>query len=94
MNKPSSDSPGSEKPISFAADIAPLFTKIDIAHMSFFCDLSNYDDVKTNADDILSRLKGENGAVMPPPPSRGGEGPWSADKIDLFASWINGGFLP
>jgi hypothetical protein len=83
-----------DKPISFAADIGPLFTQIDIDHMSWFCNLANYDDVKTNASDILSRLKGEGGAVMPPPPSRGGEGPWTADKIALFEAWIDNGCLP
>jgi hypothetical protein len=73
--------------VGFNNDIRPLFTQIDINHMSFFCDLSNYDDVKTNAEEILRRLKGEGGNVMPPPP----RGPWSADKIALFQSWIDGG---
>jgi hypothetical protein len=38
--------------VSFANDIRPLFTQIDINHMAFFCDLSSYDDVKTNAQEI------------------------------------------
>jgi hypothetical protein len=77
--------------ISFQKDIAPLFTQTDIDHMSWYCDLSKYEDVKANADDILGRLKGQTGAVMPPPPNRGGEGPWSAEKIALFESWVAGG---
>jgi hypothetical protein len=80
--------------VSFAKDIRPLFTKIDIDHMSDFFDLSNYDDVKNNAQGILSRLRGKGGPVMPPPPNKGGDGPWSAEKINLFASWIDGGFQP
>ena len=80
-------------PIGFAQNIRPLFTATDINHMSWFCDLSNYDDVKTNAQDILQRLKGEGGAVMPPPPNKGGKGPWSAENIALFEAWIAGGCL-
>ncbi len=77
-----------EKPTSFAADILPLFTPIDIQHMAFFCDLSNYDDVKANAQDILERLKGHGGRIMPPPP----RDPWTDTNIALFASWIEDGF--
>jgi hypothetical protein len=43
--------------VSFASQIRPLFTQTDIDHMSFFCDLSSYDDVKTNAQDIANRLQ-------------------------------------
>ena len=60
--------------ISFAADIRPLFTDTDIDHMAFSCDLSKYEDVKAMADDILKRLNGTGGPVMPPA-SAGG--PWS-----------------
>ena len=79
--------------VSFAKDIRPLFSSIDVDHMSGFFDLTSYDDVKNNSADILQRLKGVGGAVMPPPPPKG-DGPWSADKIALFKSWIDGGFLP
>ena len=80
--------------VSFANDIRPLFTSVDIDHMSAFFDLSNYDDVKNSAQQILQRLKGMGGAVMPPPPAKGGDGPWPAEKIGLFELWINGGFQP
>jgi hypothetical protein len=46
------------KPTSFAADILPLFTPLDIKSMAWFCDLSKYDDVKVNAPEILDRLNG------------------------------------
>ena len=77
-------------PISFAKDIRPLFSPIDVAHMSGAFDLSNYDDVRRNAGQILRRLKGEGGDVMPPPPA----GPWPDSRIALFESWINGGLQP
>jgi hypothetical protein len=80
--------------ISFAKDIRPLFSAIDVAHMSGAFDLSKYDDVRKSAQQILRRLKGEGGAVMPPPPAQGGSGPWAAEKIALFQSWIDGGFQP
>ena len=78
-------------PVSFAANIRPLFTDTDIDHMSFFCDLSNFDDVKVNADDILSRLNGTGGPLMPPV-SAGG--PWPQANIDLFQQWLQEGFEP
>jgi hypothetical protein len=80
--------------VSFAADIRPLFTKLDIDHMISFLDLSDYDDVKASADEILQRLKGVGGAVMPPPPSKGGDGPWPPERIALFERWIADGCQP
>ena len=80
--------------ISFAADIRPLFTKLDIDHMESLLDLTDYEDVKAKADDILERLKGVGGAVMPPPPSKGGDGPWPAERIALFERWIAQGCQP
>jgi hypothetical protein len=77
--------------VSYATDILPLFTPTDISHMSFFCNLASYDDVRTNADDILGRLNGTGGPVMPP--KRSG-GPWSPDNIALFEEWIADGCQP
>lgn len=94
MGTPPIQPSSNEKPTSFASDISPLFTQIDIEHMTWYCDLSKYDDVKTNAQQILRRLKSQGGPVMPPPPNKGGDGPWSPDKITLFESWIKGGYQP
>lgn len=77
--------------VSFKDDISLLFTPTDIDHMSWYCDLAKYEDVKANADEILARLKGHGGAVTPPPPNKGGAGPWSPDKIALFEAWMTGG---
>ena len=79
---------------SFNADILPLFTQIDIDHMANHFDLSKYEDVKANAQNILARLQAHGGAVMPPPPAKGGDGPWSAKWIALFQTWIDDGCLP
>jgi hypothetical protein len=76
--------------VSFAADIRPLFTDIDIDHMSWFCDLSAYADVKANAAEIFDRLNGVGGRVMPPPPAKA----WPTEKIDLFKAWMDGGYAP
>lgn len=84
----------SNPPIGFAKDIRPLFSSVDVAHMSGAFDLSNCDDVRKNALAILRRLKGEGGAVMPPPPAKGGSGPWSVEQIALFQSWIDDGMQP
>ena len=76
--------------VGFASDIRPLFIDEDIDHMQWFCDLTSYDDVKANADDILERLRRTGAGVMPPQP----RGPWPASQIDLFQSWVDGGFQP
>ena len=76
------------KQVSFAADIRPLFTDVDIDHMSWYCDLSLYEDVKANAPDIFKRLKGVDGQIMPPPPAA----PWPEEKVSLFEEWMNGGY--
>jgi hypothetical protein len=41
---------------SFARDIRPLFRDKDVEEMRFAFDLSNYDDVKSNAVGIHARL--------------------------------------
>jgi hypothetical protein len=74
-------------PVSFGKDIAHLFTATDLAHMKFFCDLSSYADNKKFAQQILQRLKGQGGEVMPPPPA----GPWPQAQIALYQQWISDG---
>ncbi|MVT55289.1 hypothetical protein GPL17_33190 [Bradyrhizobium yuanmingense] len=76
--------------VGFAKDIRPMYTDTDIAHMRFFCDLSKRDDNQQHAQEILRRLKGEGGRIMPPPPAR----PWTKQQVALYQSWIDGGFQP
>jgi hypothetical protein len=80
----------SKTPVSYAAQIKPLFTQMDQSHMAFMFDLWSYDDVKTNASDIYDAV---SNASMPPPPPRG-DGPWTQDKIDLFNQWMQDGYQP
>lgn len=80
-------------PTSFQRDILPLFTERDIRAMSKAFNLASYDDVKARAAIIYDRIRGIGGAVMPPPPPRG-EGPWSQERIDLFARWMTDGYQP
>jgi hypothetical protein len=78
---------------SFAADIRPLFTELDIRAMSKAFNLASYADVKAHAAPIYDRIRGIGGAVMPPPPPRG-EGPWPQSSIELFAKWMADGCQP
>ena len=50
--------------------------------MKFAFDLWSYDDVRTNADGILTRL--QDGS-MPC------DGAWPAEKVDAFRRWAEGG---
>lgn len=69
----------------FARDIGPLFRPVDVEHMTpFGVDLGSYEGVRGAAEGILQRLRGDDGAVMPPPPHR----PWTTAQVDLFARWV------
>jgi hypothetical protein len=74
-------------PLSFAADIRPLFRESpDIEAMkSFGLDLSSYDDVKTHADAIYERL--EDGS-MPC------DGEWPKEQVAKFKQWMADGMMP
>ena len=54
------------RPTSFALHIQPLFRQVDVESMRFMFDLTNYEDVVANSQDILSCLKGEARPYMPP----------------------------
>jgi len=72
--------------IGFAKDIRPLFTDEDVDHMNDQgINLSDYNDVKSNADDILDSVK----AGRMPPGRR-----WSPDKVQKFDDWMKGGYQP
>jgi hypothetical protein len=71
-----------QQPVSYEADIKPLFRERDRASMSFAFDLWSHDDVSDNADAILARLR--NG-TMPCDTS------WPEAQVDLFARWIDEG---
>ena len=78
--------------VSFRTDIVPLFTSIDIDHMSA---------LGTQLDDYAFMSQPDKASVVyelvsggKMPPSTSGEEPWSADKVDLFKAWMDGGYQP
>ena len=79
--------------VSYAKDIKPLFSGIDVNHMAAQgLDLNSYDDVKGNAQEIHRRLTTTNQQRLMPPTSSGG--PWPADKIAKFKQWMDDGYQP
>lgn len=78
---------------SFAADILPLFTAIDIAHMAHgHVMLAEYAYMSNpiNAQKVLDRLDGTTPPIMPPRPAS----PWPPANIALFKAWMAGGYQP
>ena len=71
--------PSDDQPVSFDRDIRPLFRERDRDSMTFAFDLWDVDDVRSNADTILRRLREGD---MPC------DGGWSSDQVDLFGRWI------
>jgi len=76
---------GSNEPVSFEADVKPLFRERDQRSMAFMFDLSAFDDVSEHADDILERVRDGS---MPC------DGEWTPAEVDLFERWITGGKRP
>jgi hypothetical protein len=74
-------------PLSFAADIRPLFRDdLDVEAMKGFgLDLSSYDDVKTHAEAIYTRV--EDGS-MPCDES------WPKEQVAKFKQWMDDGMAP
>jgi len=78
--------------VSFAQDIRPLFTDMDIAHMKRFgvmLDDFGYMHDLAHAQHVLGRV---DGGGMPPASS--GEPPWSPERVQLFRDWIAAGCQP
>lgn len=69
----------------FATDIRSLFRDKDVEEMRFAFDLTNYDEVKSNAANIFDRV---SDGSMPC------DEPWSTDKTTLFRQWMDEGYLP
>jgi len=72
--------------VSFQADIAPIFAQYR-GSMLWRLDLTNYEDVKANADLLYSQI---DGGGMPPSPYN----PIPPDQIQLFKTWMAQGFQP
>ena len=71
--------------VTFAQDIRPLFRDRDVRSMSFAFDLSSYEDVRTNAEEIHERLADGS---MPC------DGSWPAEQVERFRTWIDNGSPP
>jgi hypothetical protein len=81
-------------PVSFAADIKPLFREVDILHMKRFgvaLDDYTYMSDPSSANQVLAALSRHDGE----PPSMPPGGPyWTADQIALFIKWQKEGYQP
>ena len=75
--------------LSFARDIRPLFTQLDVDHMSFAFDLSDAKSVFENADAIYATVS--SGSM---PPSASGESRWTAEMCATFQRWKDEGGKP
>jgi hypothetical protein len=71
-----------DEPISFERDIKPLFREGDRESMSWAFDLWSHEDVASNSDAILGRLR--NG-TMPC------DGAWPDEQITRFQDWVGAG---
>jgi hypothetical protein len=78
--------------VSFATDILPLFTSMDIEHMSVAgvsLDSYAYMSQPANASRVYETVS--TGSM---PPATSGERPWSQDQVQLYKAWIDGGCQP
>jgi hypothetical protein len=72
--------------VSFAQDIRPLFTAMDIAHMKDLgVALDDFDYMRdpAHAQNVLNVVS--TGTM---PPRRSGEPPWSPESVQLLRGWI------
>ena len=74
-----------DSPLSFEHDIKPLFRESDRASMSKAFDLWSPTDVAAHGDAIAGRLRDGS---MPC------DGPWPAQRVATFTSWLDAGAKP
>jgi hypothetical protein len=78
--------------VSFAHDVRPLFTDMDVAHMrNSGVLLDNFDYMRdpTHAQNVLDKV---SAGTMPPRSS--GEPAWSPENVQLFRDWMAAGYQP
>lgn len=73
--------------VTFSDDIMPLFKQFQ-GQMMWRFDLTNYEQVKDNAETIYGRIN--IGGGMPPPPFD----PLTLEQIQMFQQWMNDGCPP
>jgi hypothetical protein len=69
--------------VGFDNVIKPMFREQDRSAMRFSLDLWDYDDVRSNADAVLTRVRAGD---MPC------DARWPSEWIDQFRRWIDAGF--
>lgn len=77
-------------PVSFANDIMPVFNQFK-AQMMWRLDLTDYDQVKANAQAIWGMIRDDQGPPQMPPPTFP---PLSHQQIMNFKSWMDTGYAP
>jgi hypothetical protein len=75
----------SDTTLSFEHDIKPLFRESDREAMSKAFDLWSASDVASHGDAIAARLRSGS---MPC------DGPWAAERVATFTTWLEGGAKP
>ncbi|MBD0289728.1 MAG: hypothetical protein ICV74_00625 [Thermoleophilia bacterium] len=75
----SSDAPGAP---SFRRDVRLLFRDDDVEAMEYVFDLSSYEDVRANAEEIYERVAEGS---MPC------DEEWPEERVQLFRRWIDAG---
>jgi hypothetical protein len=76
--------------VSFAQDIRPLFTDMDVAHMrNLGVSLDDFDYMSDpdHAQNVLTAVS--TGSM---PPSSSGEPEWTSESVQLFRDWMTGGY--
>jgi hypothetical protein len=71
--------------VTYEQVIRQLFRDRDIQSMKFAFDLSSYGDVRANAEAIYEKLAA---GTMPC------DGPWPAEDVERFRTWIDSGSPP
>jgi hypothetical protein len=76
------DNSANDEPLAYSTDIKALFRERDRDSMKSRFDLWSYDDVRTHASNILTRL--QNGS-MPC------DGAWPPAQVEVFQRWVESG---
>jgi len=74
-----------DEPVSFEAQVKPLFRPKDQQSMLRHFDLWSYEDVSAHADAILNRVRA---GTMPC------DGAWPETSVDVLQRWVDGGKAP
>jgi hypothetical protein len=76
--------------LSFATDIRPMFTEMDVEHMQGLgYDLSDRSSVEAYADAIYETV-----SIGTMPPRNSGEPAWTPEMCARFKSWVDQGCPP